>query len=97
MPILDDCAYQYAQRYHAIVERYQHIIRFGVFSHIHSEQFQVMRDIYQGKPIGKSFIIGSATTYTGKPPSYDIVYFDPEKMLPVHLDTNVSISYDSVQ
>lgn len=87
VPNLDECTRQYARRYHAIVERYQHIIRFGVFSHIHSEQFQVMRDIYHGKPIGMSFIIGSATTYTGKPPSYDIVYLDPETMLPVDLET----------
>lgn len=46
-----------------------------------------MRDVYHGNPIGMSFIIGSATTYKGKPPSYDLVYLDPETMLPVDLET----------
>ena len=30
-----------------------------------------------------SYIIGSATTYQGKPPSFSIMYVDPVTMLPV--------------
>lgn len=87
VPNQDECTRQYARRYHAIVERYQHIVRFGVFSHTHMEQFQVMRSIYKGQPMGTSFIIGSTTTFQGKPPSFDIMYLDPDTMLPVDLET----------
>lgn len=35
------------------------------------------------KPVGMSYIIGSATTYMGKPPSFGVMYVDPVTMLPV--------------
>lgn len=57
-----------------------------MFSHIHSELYQVMGDIKEGKSIGMNFIVGSATTYKGKPPSFDLLYLDPETMLPVDLE-----------
>ena len=41
----------------------------------------------QKKPIGFNFIIGSGTTYTGKPPSFNIVYLDPETLLPIQFET----------
>lgn len=58
-----------------------------MFSHVHSELYQVMRDINGGKEIGMNFIVGSVTTFQGKPPSYDLIYLDPETMLPVELET----------
>lgn len=58
-----------------------------MYAHIHQEQFQVVRDITFKKPIGVNFIIGSATTFTGKPPSFNVVYLDPETLLPVDLET----------
>lgn len=87
IPNMDDCTYQYARRYHAIADRFQHIIRFGMFSHVHSEFFQVMKDITSGKEMGVNFIVGSVTTYQGKPPSFDVLYLDPETMLPAELET----------
>lgn len=39
------------------------------------------------KPIGFNFILGSATTYTGKPPSFNIAYLDPETLVPVDFET----------
>ena len=30
-----------------------------------------------------SFVIGSATTHKGKPPSFNVMYVDPATMLPV--------------
>jgi hypothetical protein len=30
-----------------------------------------------------NFIVSSATTYQGKPPSFNVIYLDPETMLPV--------------
>lgn len=63
VPNLDECTRQYARRYHAIADRFQHVIRFGMFSHIHSELYQVMSDINNGKSIGMNFIVGSVTTF----------------------------------
>lgn len=34
-----------------------------------------------------NFIVGSVTTFKGKPPSFDIMYLDPDTMLPVELET----------
>ena len=45
VPNLDECNRQYGRRYHAIMDRFQHIIRFGMYSHIHQEQYQVLRDM----------------------------------------------------
>lgn len=41
----------------------------------------------QKKPIGFNFIIGSATTYRGKPPNFNVAYLDPDTMLPVQFET----------
>ena len=30
-----------------------------------------------------SFIVGSMTSYNGKPPSFNVVYLDPDTMLPI--------------
>ena len=46
-----------------------------------------MRDVYHGSPIGLNLIVGSATTYQGKPPSFDLLYLDPDTMLPVDIET----------
>ena len=87
VPNQDECTRQYARRYHAIADRFQHVIRFGMFSHVHSELYQVMSDIKSGSTIGMSYIVGSVTTFQGKSPSFDIMYLDPETMLPVELET----------
>jgi hypothetical protein len=41
----------------------------------------------QKKPIGFNFILGSGTTYTGKPPSFNIAYLDPVTLIPVQFET----------
>jgi hypothetical protein len=35
-----------------------------------------------------NFIVGSATTYKGKPPSFNVMYVDPETMLPIDFETH---------
>lgn len=87
VPVLEECNQQYGRRYHALVDRFQHIIRFGMYAHIHKEQFQVVRDVAFRQPILQNFIIGSATTYQGKEPSFNVIHLDPETMLPVELQT----------
>ena len=35
VPNIDECNRQYGRRYHGILDRYQTVIRFGQYSHIH--------------------------------------------------------------
>jgi hypothetical protein len=47
VPNLDECMRQYGRRFHAILDRYQDVVRFGIYSHVHQEQYQVIRDMVQ--------------------------------------------------
>jgi hypothetical protein len=87
VPNLDECTRQFGRRYHAIMDRYQTVIRWGMYAHIHQEQYQVAKDVYMKQSIGMNFIIGSATTYQGKPPSFNVIYLDPDTMLPIDFET----------
>ena len=87
VPNLDECNRQYGRRYHAILDRYQHIIRWSMYAHIHEEQYQVVTDMTFKKPIGLNFIVGSGTTFMGKPPSFSVLYIDPVTMLPINFET----------
>lgn len=41
VPNNDECGRQIGLRWHALMDRYQHIVRFGVAGHIHKQQWQV--------------------------------------------------------
>lgn len=88
VPNHSECLRQYGRRYHAIVDKYQHIIRFMISSHIHREQWQVIRDMVESKPIGMSYIVGSATPYQGKNPSFNILKMDKNTIVPVDFETH---------
>lgn len=64
-----DCIAKWAVRYTALMDRYQHIVRFQTFGHIHSETFDVVRSIVSNKPIGVEFIAGNFGTYDGFNPT----------------------------
>lgn len=83
VPNLNECLTQYGKRLHAIMDRYQHVIRWSLYSHTHYEQYQVISDMIEKKPIGMTYVVGSATTYQGKPPSFAVMSVDPDTMLPV--------------
>lgn len=87
VPNIDECTREFGLRYHAILDRYQTVIRWGMYSHEHYQQYQIVRDVYQGKPIGMNFIVSSATTYQGKPPSFNVIYLDPDTLLPVDYES----------
>ena len=57
-------------------------------SHIHKEQWQVVRDLVEQKPIGVNFIVGSATTFQNKNPSFNVLKMDSETLLPIDFETH---------
>uniref|UniRef100_A0A7S3IPN6 Sphingomyelin phosphodiesterase C-terminal domain-containing protein n=1 Tax=Strombidium inclinatum TaxID=197538 RepID=A0A7S3IPN6_9SPIT len=87
VPNIDECSEQFSRRLHAILDRFQHIIRFGLFGHVHKERYSVIRGVEDGNPIGMNFVMGSVTPYPGKNPNFNVLYVDPETMLPVDLET----------
>ena len=69
------------------MDKYQTVIRFGMYSHEHQEQWQVVTDMNEHKPILMNYIVSSATTYQGKHPSFNVIYLDPDTMLPVDYES----------
>ena len=69
------------------MERYQHVVRFGIFGHTHDESFNVVKSFEEEKNIGFNFIAGSLTTYTYKNPSFTVIEVDEEFMIPVNFKT----------
>jgi hypothetical protein len=45
-----------------------------------------MRDLVTKMPTGINFLASSATPYTDKPPSFDVIYLDPDTMRPVEYE-----------
>lgn len=61
-----------------------------------------MRDLVTKQPTGVNFIVSSATTYQSKPPSFDLVYLDPDTMRPVDyeiyaLDLDHANAHDEIR
>lgn len=88
VPNIDECTRQFGKRFHAIVDRYQTVIRWHMSAHIHQQQWQVVRDVYSKEPIGMNFVIGSVTTFENNLPSFDVIYLDPETLIPVEVETH---------
>ena len=83
LPNLEECTYQFGHRFRAILNRYANTISFGIYSHVHYHELQVMRDLVTKQPTGINFIVSSATPYENKKPSIDVLYLDPDTMRPV--------------
>jgi hypothetical protein len=86
------CLRAWGGRFQALMERYQHIIRFGLFGHSHAEEFYLMRSVNRGdysqtKPLFFNSILGPTTTYTGNNPSFALYEIDEETMLVVNVTT----------
>lgn len=71
------------------MERYQHIVRFGLQGHTHSEDFHVTRSIEDNKNIGLNFVTGSLTTYQNSNPGFTVVEIDEEFMVPINFKTYI--------
>lgn len=75
------------------MERYQHVIRFGLFGHSHSESFFLTRSVNRDgdwsktKPIMFNSIMAPSTTYTGNNPSFAVYEIDEETMILLNITT----------
>lgn len=82
----NDCQHQFGTRYRALMERFQHIVRFGMQGHTHTTFYEVTKSMSTpGKAILLNNIGGSVTTYTNKNPSFMTIEFDAQTMLPVNM------------
>lgn len=81
------CTHQYATRFATLMDRYQHIVRFSSFGHTHSQSFYLTSSKIEKKPVGFNVIHGSVTTWGHKNPSFTVVDFDAEYMVPVNIHT----------
>ena len=58
-------------------------------AHDHQEEYNVIKDIYFHEPILMNFIFGSVTPYSSKEPNFNVIYLDPETMLPLDYENYV--------
>eukprot|EP00347_Sterkiella_histriomuscorum_P016216 403354044 len=90
-----DCNYGWSVRFKAIADRFQHIIRFSVYGHVHEEQHYINRAVKSDKPVGVSYLTGSVTPYENINPSFRVFELDVETMLPLRIQTHfMDISKD---
>lgn len=94
IPTNGDCLHGWGHRLRGLMERYQHVVRFGLFGHTHDESISVVKSVQSAngngtapQNIGINFIAGSLTSYTDKNPSFTVVEIDEEYMVPVNFKT----------
>lgn len=85
----DSCLHQFGIRYKALMERYQHIVRFSSMGHTHQEDIQVVKAINSTSPIGFNLITGSGTPGGNLNPTFTVIDFDEEYMVPVNIHTYI--------
>jgi hypothetical protein len=62
----DGCNHEFAVRYKAILDRYQHIIRMNLMAHTHTDLFKVAMSYSNPvMPVGILTVCGSVTTWGG--------------------------------
>ena len=88
-PGSSDCLFQWAARFRAILDRYQHIVRWSVYGHVHLEIYGVAKGIKTGKPTGVHYWAGSVSTWFEVNPSFKMFEVDVETMLPVKSHTYI--------
>ena len=88
-PGCSDCLYAWSVRFNAIMDRYQHIVRWSMYGHVHLEIYGVSKAIRSGKPTGVHYWTGSLTTQPYLNPSFKMFEVDVETMLPVKSHTYI--------
>jgi len=87
VPPGDDCMYNWAVRFKALMERYQHVVRFNVYGHVHNEMFGLERGFDTKEAFQSHFWTGSLTTFETNNPSFRVFEMDQELMVPVKILT----------
>ena len=78
------CAASWALRYRALMERYQHIVRFSLWGYTHRSEFAITQPFFtEDVNIGINFIPGSLTTFKNVNPQFAVMELDAEFLVPL--------------
>jgi len=86
-PGMDACFSEVAVRVQTLMDRFQNILRLNLFGHTHNEEFEVIRAVEDGKPIGTNHLGPSLTTKGGMNPSFRAFTLDVKTLLPLKIET----------
>lgn len=84
IPTNNGCLHAWGARFRALMERYQHIVRFSLSGHTHSESFSIIKGINDNKNIGINYVAGSVTTFTDDNPGFTVLELDAEYLVPLN-------------
>lgn len=82
-----DCLHEFGVRFHALMDRYQNIVRFSSYGHSHEESVHITRAMNTTDPIGFFMGTGSGTAGGDKNPAFTVFDFDAEYMVPINAHT----------
>jgi len=94
VPNIHQCVRNFGTRWHALMDRYQHVIRWTMAAHNHIQSWNVERSMVTQEPILMNYIVGSTTPWSGshvKKPTFVVMEMDPDTLIPVNL---VTYSFD---
>ena len=57
----------------------------NLYGHTHREDIQVVKSMNDNKNIGINFYGGSLTSHVNKNPSFNVITFDAEYMIPINI------------
>ena len=81
------CLYNWAIRYRAIADRFQHLIRFSIYGHVHFEQHNIVRQFSDNAPVGIQYWTGASTSHYMVNPTFRVFELDIDTMLPLKVHT----------
>lgn len=71
-------------RYRVLMERFQHVVRFGANAHTHFTQFELVNSFTNpGTPVMLNFVTGSIDTWDDTNPQFAVFELDQDTLLPV--------------
>jgi hypothetical protein len=77
--------YEFGVRFKALMDRYQQVLRFSMYGHIHSEDFVVWSNEATDTPINVGMIQRPVTTYGSRDPAFYVMEWDEEYMVPINV------------
>ncbi|CDW73013.1 ser thr protein phosphatase family protein [Stylonychia lemnae] len=87
-PMDQDFSYSWGIRLKVLTDRFQHIIRFSAFGHLHDEVTNIARSFDKNKPVGVQYLTGSLTPYKYRLPSFRVFEIDDKLMIPLQVKTH---------